>query len=77
MTRLPRVSGKAVVRALERGGFRVSHTRGSHVYLRKPGVTALVIVPVHGNEILPAGTLRSILRQADLSADDLAELLRD
>jgi len=76
MTRLPRVTGREVLRALERGGFDLSHIRGSHHYLRKPGAGSLVVVPVHGNRILPLGTLRSILRQAGLSPVDLAELLR-
>ena len=72
MTRLPRVSGKAVVRALERAGFVLVHIRGSHHYLRRPGAQQLVCVPVHGNRDLPLGTLRAILRQAGLSADELA-----
>ncbi len=77
MTRLPRASGKAVVRALQRAGYEVvhRHSRGGHVYLRKPGAAALVTVPVHSNQDLPAGTLRAILRQAGLSADELADLL--
>jgi len=35
----------------------------------------LVVVPVHGGRDLPLGTLRSILRQADLAAEELTELL--
>jgi predicted RNA binding protein YcfA (HicA-like mRNA interferase family) len=76
VNRLPRVSGRAVVRALERAGFVVTHTRGSHVYLRKPDTPGLVTVPVHAGHDLPPGTLRSILRQANLTSDELAELLR-
>ena len=76
MTRLPRVSGRRVVAALQSGGFRLSHTRGSHHYLRAPDARRLVVVPVHGNRDLPAGTLRSVLRQAELTADELVALLR-
>lgn len=47
MSRLPRVSGKDVVQALRRGGFELSHVRGSHHYLRKPSANALVVVPMH------------------------------
>jgi predicted RNA binding protein YcfA (HicA-like mRNA interferase family) len=60
---------KAVVRALE------VHIRGSHHYLRRPEAQQLVCVPVHGARDLPLGTLRAILRQAGLSADELAEYL--
>jgi len=49
--------------------------RGNHHYLRKPGVARIVSVPVHGNRDLPAGTLRSILRLAGLTAEELNELL--
>ena len=75
MTRLPRASGKRVVAALQRAGFELTHVRGSHHYLRKPGVARIVPVPVHGNRNLPAGTLRSILRLAGLTAEELNELL--
>ncbi len=46
------------------------------MYLRAPDADRLVTVPVHGGRDLPLGTLRSILRQAELSAEDLNDLLR-
>ena len=49
--------------------------RGSHHYLRHPDGGRLITVPVHGNRDLPTGTLRSILRQADLTPEELADLL--
>lgn len=76
MTRLPRASGRDMARALQRGGFALSHVRGSHHYFRKPGAEGLVTVPVHGNRTLPIGTIRSILRQAGLNPQELARLLR-
>jgi predicted RNA binding protein YcfA (HicA-like mRNA interferase family) len=75
LTRFPRATGREVLAALLREGFTLTHVRGSHHYLRKPGVTGLVVVPVHGNRTLPAGTLRSILRQAGLTAEDLHRIL--
>ena len=75
MSRLPKVTGKEVLAALLRQGFVLTHVRGSHHYLRKSGIGGLVVVPVHGNRTLPAGTLRSILRQADLTPEELEELL--
>jgi len=76
VTRLPRASGKEVVAALQRAGFQISHIRGSHYYLRRPGTGPLVPVPVHSGRDLPLGTLRSILRLAGLTAEELRELLR-
>ncbi|MBF0474279.1 MAG: type II toxin-antitoxin system HicA family toxin, partial [Deltaproteobacteria bacterium] len=52
MTRLPRFTGKEMLAMLERGGFRVSHVSGSHYYLCR-GDSAIVVVPVHGNHVLP------------------------
>ena len=69
---LPQLSGAEVVRALGRAGFEQVSQRGSHVKLRHPD-GRMVIVPLH-RELAP-GTLRSILRQAGLSTDQLRELL--
>jgi predicted RNA binding protein YcfA (HicA-like mRNA interferase family) len=69
--RLPVLSGARVVRALEKEGFEVVGTKGSHCKLRRGSRT--VIVPLH-DEVRP-GTLASILRAADITADRLRELL--
>ncbi|MGD0152649.1 MAG: type II toxin-antitoxin system HicA family toxin [Thermacetogeniaceae bacterium] len=74
MTRLPRVCGKDVVLALKRAGFQLSHVRGSHHYLRRPG-GKLVTVPIHSDEILDIKTLKSILDQSGLTTEELKELL--
>ncbi|HUZ36918.1 MAG TPA: type II toxin-antitoxin system HicA family toxin [Streptosporangiaceae bacterium] len=69
--RLPAVSGTRVVRALQKAGFEVIRTRGSHCKLRDGSRT--VIVPLH-DEVRP-GTLASILRAAGLTPEKLRELL--
>ncbi len=51
MTRLPRVSGKEVVKALERAGFEVQRVRSSHVFLKHPD-GRVTSVPVHARETL-------------------------
>jgi predicted RNA binding protein YcfA (HicA-like mRNA interferase family) len=61
------------VRALQRAGFELVHVRGSHHYLRRPHGSRLVVVPVHGNRDLPVGTLRSVLRQAEVTREELLE----
>lgn len=63
-----------MVQLLQREGYVLLRIRGSHHYLRKPGATALVVVPVHGNRDLPAGTLRSIIRQAGLTTEQFVRL---
>jgi predicted RNA binding protein YcfA (HicA-like mRNA interferase family) len=74
MTRLPRVKGKEIVRALERAGFIADRTRGSHVFLKHPDGRATA-VPIHSGETIGPGLLRAILRDVELSIDELTKLL--
>ena len=46
MTRLPRIKGKEVIRALERAGFTIERTRGSHFFLKDVDGRATA-VPLH------------------------------
>lgn len=71
--RLPMVSGREVVRALERAGLAADRERGSHVTMRGHG--RAVTVPVHSSEDLPPGTVASILRQASLTGEQFLALL--
>jgi predicted RNA binding protein YcfA (HicA-like mRNA interferase family) len=73
MTRLPRLKGKEVIRILERTGFRVIRTKGSHSFLKHPDGRATV-VPVHSGDTIGPGLLRAILRDAEMSVDDLLKL---
>ncbi len=78
MPPLPRVSGKQIIRALKRADFQVFDQTGSHVYLHRwtgERWTERVTVPVHGNKILKLKTLKSILKQADLTIEELIQLL--
>jgi predicted RNA binding protein YcfA (HicA-like mRNA interferase family) len=72
MTRLPRAKGREIVRALEKAGFAVDRTRGSHVFLKHPDGRATA-VPVHSGETLGPGLLRAILRDVEMSVDELIE----
>lgn len=66
------LSGTEIAKALDRAGFGHVSTRGSHARYRKEDGT--VIVPLHRS--LAAGTLRSILRQAAWTGDDLSRWLK-
>jgi predicted RNA binding protein YcfA (HicA-like mRNA interferase family) len=74
VTKLPVVSGREVVRALERAGFKRIGAKGSHCQLFHDERRLTVIVPLHRGA-LPRGTLGSILRQAGMTADELHLLL--
>ena len=73
--RLPACTGHDVLRALERGGFYVHHMKGSHHSLRHHEKSELrVVVPVHRKDLAP-GTLRSIIKQCQLTEEEFIELL--
>jgi predicted RNA binding protein YcfA (HicA-like mRNA interferase family) len=74
MTRLPRITGKKILAALSRAGFETVRTEGSHFYLRHPDGRATV-VPVHAGETLGPGLLAQILRDCEMSSEDLRLLL--
>jgi predicted RNA binding protein YcfA (HicA-like mRNA interferase family) len=70
------LSGRDVVRALERAGFVLKRVTGSHHILVHPDdKTRRTTVPVHGRMSLKRGTLHGILRQAKLTEDELRALL--
>jgi len=69
----PVVSGERLIKALRKDGWAVVRQRGSHVRLKKAGRRYALVVPLHRE--VRRGTLAGILRDADLSADDLRHLL--
>lgn len=76
MSDLPSVNAARLIRALQRAGFFVHHATGSHYVLKHPDRPAVrIVVPYHGSADIKRGILRSILRQADLTNQDLADLL--
>jgi predicted RNA binding protein YcfA (HicA-like mRNA interferase family) len=70
------VSGRKVVKALTKAGFEVAGRRGSHIKLKKKvdGKVFVVIVPDHGE--LAKGTLKAILRQANITREDFLKLIK-
>jgi predicted RNA binding protein YcfA (HicA-like mRNA interferase family) len=75
MSKLPVISGKELVNALEKAGFVVVRQKGSHVSLQKItiGGTYRTVVPLHTR--LAKGTLLDILHQTGLSKEELIDLL--
>jgi len=67
MPSLPRLSGRAVVKAFGRGGWEMARQKGSHMILVKEGSWATLSVPDH-REIAP-GTLRSLIRASGLTVE--------
>jgi len=75
LPKLPVVSGRETVRALERGGFVMARQEDSHHTLKHVQRRRRPTVTVHGSQDLPIGTLRAILRQAGLTVEEFIALL--
>ena len=76
MPRLPTVTGRQVVRALERGGFCVIRIKGSHHFMRHNVDSARqTVVPVHGNEDLGRPLLRKLLNDVGMTVEEFIALL--
>lgn len=74
MPRTPRLRGKEVVRALEKAGFTVTRTRGSHQFLKHPDGRTTV-VPVHSGETIGPGLFSKILRDTQLELEEFQKYL--
>ena len=69
-----RVTGKQLLAALSSAGFSVSRIKGSHHIMRHPDGRTTV-VPIHAGETIGPGLLAKILRDCDLTREDLQQLL--
>jgi len=72
---LPVVSGRKVIKALTKAGFKVAGRRGTHVKLKKKVNDEFFVVIVPNHAELARGTLKSILRQANIAKEDFLKLL--
>jgi predicted RNA binding protein YcfA (HicA-like mRNA interferase family) len=74
MTTIPSVSGAQLIKALRKLGFEVIRIKGSHHFVQHPDGRCTV-VPVHRGETIGRGLLAQILRDCDLSREELQEKL--
>jgi predicted RNA binding protein YcfA (HicA-like mRNA interferase family) len=74
MTKLPRITGQRLVAALRKAGFEVIRVKGSHRFLRHPDGWHTV-VPVHRGETIGPGLMSQILRDCEMTQEELIELL--
>jgi predicted RNA binding protein YcfA (HicA-like mRNA interferase family) len=74
MAKLPRVTARQIIAALERAGFSLARQSGSHM-IYKNASGKRVTVPFHSQKTLHPKLLKSILRDAGINADDIDNLL--
>lgn len=75
MPNLPHLSGREIIRVLERLGFAQARQRGSHVVMKKstPEGSFGCVVPMHKEVAI--GTLHSILKQARVSTEEFLKVV--
>ena len=73
--RLPTVTARHVIRALERGGFVLHRVKGAHHHFIHPeDPRLLVVVPYHVGD-LKRPVVRSVIKQAGLTVEEFLDLL--
>jgi predicted RNA binding protein YcfA (HicA-like mRNA interferase family) len=70
MPKLRRLKGREIIAILADHGFAVVRVKGSHHFLRHADGRCTV-VPVHAGETLGPGLLLQILRDTELTKEDL------
>ena len=75
MAKLPSVSTRRCVQALEKVGFyQTRHSGGNHIYVRRDNPLTQIAIPANRNS-LAKGTLRRIIRDAGMTVDEFVKLL--
>jgi len=65
------ISGKKLCKIVEKKGWILKKITGSHHIYEKLGDSKIISIPVHRNQDLKLGTLKSIMKIAELLEDDL------
>ena len=74
MAKLPNPAEEELITALQKIGFYVVRQKGSHVRIKHED-NRVVSIPVHARKTIGKGLLLKILRDADLTKEDLINLL--
>ncbi len=73
MPKTPSLTSKKIINLLEKKGFKLVRTKGSHKIYRNEESKRMTIVPFHRKD-LPKGTLLEILKQAGLDKGEINSL---
>lgn len=75
MPRLPTLTAKKLIKALKKDGYVLNRITGSHHIFTKKSAKRTVAIPVHAGKDLGRGLVKSILKQAKLTEQELLDLL--
>lgn len=70
MSNLPSIDGRQLIRLLKKFGFEVVRIKGSHHFL-KHSDGRVTVVPVHGKENIGIGLFHKILKDCEITVEDL------
>jgi predicted RNA binding protein YcfA (HicA-like mRNA interferase family) len=74
MSDIPAITGQRLIKALRELGFEVIRRKGSHNFLRHADGRCTV-VPVHAGETIGRGLLSQIIRDCEITAEELKKIL--
>jgi predicted RNA binding protein YcfA (HicA-like mRNA interferase family) len=74
MASLPVISGGEAVKVFERFGWTVARQTSSHIIMTREGQIASLSIPNHKE--VARGTLRSLIRSANLTVDEFVIRLK-
>ncbi|MBN2059347.1 MAG: type II toxin-antitoxin system HicA family toxin [Deltaproteobacteria bacterium] len=74
MSNLPAITGSRLIKSLKKMGFEVVRKKGSHNFLQHPDGRCTV-VPVHAGETIGRGLMAQIMRDSEITTDDLKKYL--
>lgn len=75
MPRIPSLPARKLIKVLKKSGYVHDRTEGSHYIFFREIDKRTVSVPVHKGRDLGRGLLSSILRDADISSEELVKML--
>jgi predicted RNA binding protein YcfA (HicA-like mRNA interferase family) len=73
MTQYPSLTGKQLIALLKKKGFLSIRQKGSHLFMQHPDGRATV-VPVHSGETIGPGLLSKILKDVEMTKDELIKI---
>jgi predicted RNA binding protein YcfA (HicA-like mRNA interferase family) len=65
------ISGRELAQIIRRRGWTLARVHGSHHVFTMTGRRERIVIPIHGNQPLKKGLLRSLMKIAGLQEDDL------
>ncbi len=74
MSKMVPVTGRQMIRVLEKAGFWVNRWKGSHAIMDNGD--RIIPVSCHSSKTMPPGTQRAIIHDAGLTVDEFNELLK-